>query len=221
VAIVAVKAAIAGPSAARALTDVAVPIWGLGVALYLLVTALIVLRWLSQPVAPAELRPTTWILMGATAISVLAGSTILHASHALPAVHAAAALIEGTDLVLWGVGTWFIPLLVALGVWRHLLRRVPLSYEVGLWSIVFPIGMYAAASASSAGVSGLPFLISVARVSLWVGVTASVIVVMLMVRAGMTSLRAAHRRAPGGAPPLLGWPARSGNVGVPGESSDP
>ncbi|MFF3911057.1 hypothetical protein ACFYZJ_35070 [Streptomyces sp. NPDC001848] len=41
-----------------------------------------------------------------------------------------------------GVSSW-IPLLLALGVWRHALRRIPLRYELGWWNLVFPVGMYA------------------------------------------------------------------------------
>ena len=32
------------------------------------------------------------------------------------------------------------------GAWRHLLRHVSLAYEPGMWSIVFPVGMYGVAS---------------------------------------------------------------------------
>ena len=55
-------------------------------------------------------------------------------------------VVAGLSVVLWAFGTWLIPLLLALGAWRHLLRRVPLAYEPGLWSIVFPVGMYGVAS---------------------------------------------------------------------------
>jgi hypothetical protein len=32
-------------------------------------------------------------------------------------------------------------MLIELAVWRHLIRRVPLPYDPGLWSMVFPLGM--------------------------------------------------------------------------------
>ncbi|MET9249604.1 hypothetical protein [Nonomuraea sp. NPDC003709] len=35
----------------------------------------------------------------------------------------------GVSLVLWAFGSWLIPLLVALGVWRHVRCRVPLRWE--------------------------------------------------------------------------------------------
>jgi tellurite resistance protein TehA-like permease len=54
----------------------------------------------------------------------------------------------GYRLVFWSFGTWLIPLLVLLGFWRHVLRQWPLRYEAALWTVVFPIGMYAVASLS-------------------------------------------------------------------------
>nr|WP_229909694.1 hypothetical protein [Streptomyces flavofungini] len=50
-------------------------------------------------------------------------------------------------VVLWSWATLLIPVLPATGVWRHLRHRVPLAYEPALWCIVFPLGMYATATA--------------------------------------------------------------------------
>ncbi|MFS4091209.1 hypothetical protein [Streptomyces sp. AF1A] len=47
---------------------------------------------------------------------------------------------------MWSFCTWLIPLLLALGVWRHVLHRVPPHYETSLWSMVFPVGMYGVAA---------------------------------------------------------------------------
>ena len=38
--------------------------------------------------------------------------------------------------------TWWIPLLLALDVWRYWLKRYPLRYDPLYWDIVFPLGMY-------------------------------------------------------------------------------
>jgi tellurite resistance protein TehA-like permease len=47
--------------------------------------------------------------------------------------------------MFWAFATWLIPALLAAGWWRHVHHRVPLRYEATLWSIVFPLGMYAVA----------------------------------------------------------------------------
>ena len=36
--------------------------------------------------------------------------------------------------------------MIAIGVWRHIVRRVPLRYHPSYWSLVFPLGMYGAAT---------------------------------------------------------------------------
>ncbi|MER6006381.1 hypothetical protein ABT120_48120 [Nonomuraea angiospora] len=77
-------------------------------------------------------------------MSVLAGAQLLD----LPpgAVVVPREFAVGVSLVLWAFGSWLIPLLVALGVWRHVRCRVPLRWEWGLWGMVFPVGMYGVAT---------------------------------------------------------------------------
>ena len=82
--------------------------------------------------------------MGALAITVLAGARIVEMADA-PMVAATRDLIAGLAVVFWAFATWLIPVLVAAGWWRHVVRRVPLRYDATLWSIVFPLGMYAVA----------------------------------------------------------------------------
>src|SRR5690606_35905190 len=48
----------------------------------------------------------------------------------------------GFTLFFWAVATWWIPLLVILGVWRHVVARFPLRYDPQYWGLVFPLGMY-------------------------------------------------------------------------------
>jgi hypothetical protein len=36
--------------------------------------------------------------------------------------------------------------MIAIGVWRHLVRRVPLRDHPADWTLVFPLGMYGAAT---------------------------------------------------------------------------
>ncbi len=117
--------------------------------LYLLIAVMVAIALMQYPVQPAELTPPYWVFMGATAISVLAGALILRLPRA-PLGGAVHGVVAGLSVVLWAFGTWLIPLLLVLGAWRHLLRHVSLAYEPGMWSIVFPVGMYGGASRDSA-----------------------------------------------------------------------
>ncbi|MGA4843682.1 tellurite resistance/C4-dicarboxylate transporter family protein [Streptomyces sp. G45] len=120
----------------------AVPLWACGVLLYAATLTVVVRGLLRRPPAPAGLTPAYWITMGAAAISALAGSQLSGGSPLLPG-----AAVTGAVAALWAWATLLIPALVAAGVWRHGLRRVPLVYEPALWCVVFPLGMYATATA--------------------------------------------------------------------------
>lgn len=162
----------AWPSQAALLAPVATGLWCVGLLLYLIVVALILLRWLAIPVTPATLGPPYWILMGATAISVLAGAKDLALPETIPVVRATAGFTEGFSFALWAFGTWWIPLLIIFGLWRHVLRRWPLSYEPTLWSVVFPLGMYSVATLTFGRAAHLAFMEPLARFMLWVAVAA-------------------------------------------------
>ncbi|MEA9985961.1 tellurite resistance/C4-dicarboxylate transporter family protein [Subtercola sp. RTI3] len=166
----------AAASASDFLAGVAVGLWGIGVMLYLILTVLIVHQLVTVRSDPASFSPTYWIVMGATAISVLGAAHILDLPHTLPIVSATAATVTGTGYFLWAVGTWWIPFLVIFGLWRHLIRHVPLRYTTALWSIVFPIGMYSTASITFGTTLGAAFMVDVGRIGTavavltWVGV---------------------------------------------------
>lgn len=164
------------PSQARLLAPAAVGLWSVGLVLYLLLVSLILLRWLTVAMTPATLGPPYWILMGATAITVLAGARILDLPAALPVARATAGFVEGFSFALWAFGTWWIPLLIVLGLWRHVRRHWPLAYEPTLWSVVFPLGMYSVATLSFGKVTHLDFMEPLSRFMLWVAVDAWVVV---------------------------------------------
>jgi tellurite resistance protein TehA-like permease len=109
--------------------------------------------------------------MGATAITVLAGARIVEMADA-PMVDATRGLVAGASVVFWTFGTWLIPPLVAAGVWRHVVRRVPLRYEAALWTIVFPLGMYGVASNYLGHVDHLPAVKAIGAGEGWVALAA-------------------------------------------------
>ncbi len=136
-----------------------------GAATYLLLITLIVSRLLYFRVEAADLAPPYWIMMGAAAISCLAGVELSRHAGAWLNVDFYP-LIQAFTLFFWMVATAWIPLLLVLGAWRHGFKRVPLKYEPQLWSMVFPLGMYTFATHSASQQFKLPFLEPIAAVFL-------------------------------------------------------
>jgi tellurite resistance protein TehA-like permease len=83
---------------------------------------------------------------------------------------------KGSSYALWAFGTWWVPLLIVLGLWRHVWHHWPLSYEPTLWSVVFPLGMYSVATLSFGHAARLAFMEPLARFMLWVSVAAWILV---------------------------------------------
>ena len=154
--------------------------WSVGVALYGVVGMLVLLRIIHFGITPREFEPPYWVAMGAMAIAVVAGTSIVDMT-STPMVDATRSLIAGTVVVFWSVCLWLIPMLVGAGVWRHFVHKVPLRYVPTYWSIVFPVGMFAVASLNLGRVDRLPVVEAIGGGALVVAVLvwATVFVAML------------------------------------------
>lgn len=162
---------------------VALVCWAIGLMQYLLTAAIVLARLLVRPVAPGGLMTSSWIFMGAAAISVLAGARLLQ----LPpgSLLLSRSVVAGVSIVLWSFSSWLIPLLLALGVWRHALRRIPLRYELGWWNLVFPIGMYAVTTHELGRATGTSWLTMLGRGEIWVAAATWVVAFTAMVVAAV------------------------------------
>lgn len=118
----------------------------LGAMLYILLIALILYRWMFFSMDMETLTPTYWINTGALAITTLAGCRLMLAADQWALLQELSPFIKGFTLFFWATGTWWIPLLIIIGIWRHVIAKIPLRYDPQFWGLVFPIGMYTVAT---------------------------------------------------------------------------
>ena len=111
--------------------------------LYLRIITLIFYRFTFLPLTPSRLTPPYWINMGAVAITTLAGRrSCCQCGRTGRSSTSCGRSSKGFTLFFWATATWWIPLLLILGVWRHVVQRFPLPYDPQYWGMVFPLGMY-------------------------------------------------------------------------------
>ena len=167
-------------------------LWGVGIVFYGIFVTLFAYRIFFLPVDASEMNPLFWVVMGAAAIATNAGSTLILTEPDLPFLLAMRPFVNGTTLILWAWATWWIPLLVIFGVWRHLVRRYPLTYAPMYWSLVFPLGMYAVATYRLSLASDFEPIEIFSQVMVWVALGAWLATMgglVVSLRARMRTLR--------------------------------
>jgi tellurite resistance protein TehA-like permease len=175
------------PATARAAALTATLMWSVGVVLYLIVATMVLVRLLLLELTPDDLTPPYWIAMGATAITVLAGGRLLEMD-ATPVTVATGPVVTGLAVILWAFGTWLTPMLVVFSVWRFRVSR-RIDYAPPLWSVVFPIGMYSAASMEIGRAAHLPLVADIGRVGAWVALGSWTVVFLGMLHSLLSPAR--------------------------------
>ena len=155
-------------------------LWGVGLGLYGIFITLFAYRIFFFDVAPDDITPLLWVVMGAAAITTNAGSVLILTDTGIAFLESMRPFIDGVTLIMWAWATWWIPLLVLFGLWKHGVRRQPIVYTPMLWSLVFPLGMYALASLRLSLAADFSPLRAISGAMVWVALAA-----WLLTAAGM------------------------------------
>lgn len=165
---IAVLAALLAPHWAQPhrleMNFLALSMWLCGGMLYIWMMSIIFYRYTFYKFSPGDLSPPYWINMGAMAISTLAGSLLIQNAPDAPFLLSLLPFIKGFSVFYWATGTWWIPMLLVLGVWRYVIKRFPVAYDPLYWGAVFPLGMYARSTQNMLEVLNLGFLAFLPRI---------------------------------------------------------
>jgi tellurite resistance protein TehA-like permease len=153
--------------------------FGSGYVLYFVVVTVVTYRLLDGPVRPDDRTGPYWITMGAAAITTLAGALLGPRLGDIPAWEPSAPVVIGVTFLAWATASWWIPLLLAVDVWRFVtgdvdgrppawvlavpwwrlgFGRRPHAYAPAAWGRVFPMGMSTACTLNLAGVDTFSLL---------------------------------------------------------------
>lgn len=179
-------------------------LWLCGGMLYIWMISLIFFRYMFFKFVPSDLMPPYWINMGAVAISTLAGARLALSGGDVPLVASMLPFIKGLTLMFWATATWWIPILVILGVWRHRVRGFALKYDPLYWGLVFPLGMYSVCTLQLSKVLDVPFLVGLSRVFVVLALVAWVLTLFgLATRLLYVVLLAMRRKEPASTMPAV------------------
>ncbi|MEO8716212.1 MAG: tellurite resistance/C4-dicarboxylate transporter family protein [Acetobacteraceae bacterium] len=162
----------------------------LGGVYYLLLSAMVLYRFAFVAMPPEDITGPWWINGGAAAITVLAAGKLMSSGLSVGAFRLHD-LLAPLIVAFWADATFWIPLLLLLFAWKHLIRRRPFRYSIAQWSVVFPLGMYCAGTLELETAFGLGLLHPLAHIAFWVAFLA-------WCAASAGALRAVMR--PGGTP---------------------
>jgi tellurite resistance protein TehA-like permease len=154
----------------------------LGCMLYLSIITLIFYRLTFVRLTSSSLSPPYWINMGAVAITTLSGSLLIMRAGQSALLRELLPFLKGFTLFFWTAASWWIPLLLILMVWRHLVRRHPLAYEPQFWGMVFPLAMYTTGTLQISHALGLPFLEVIPQCFIWLAAAMWTVTMIGMLR---------------------------------------
>lgn len=142
----------------------------LGSLFYIILITLIFYRLTFFKLRAKDFLPAYWINMGAVAILTLAGADLLEHIGNWEVLHSTLEFLKGYTFLFWVMGSWWIPLIIILDIWRYYFNPIPLRYQPQQWGMVFPLGMYAVCTYRLAQAMDIPLLFNISNTFLYIAI---------------------------------------------------
>jgi len=135
--------------------------WGAGFFLYLVLYAVVTLRFIRHELMPPQMAPLIWMNLGPIGASITALFALIKNS-TIP-------IPEEPFIVfaffIWGLGFWWLVMATALTL--HYVRRMSLPYSGAWWAFIFPLGAFTNATLDIGDVFRLPLMKHFGFLLLW------------------------------------------------------
>ncbi|WP_297468969.1 C4-dicarboxylate ABC transporter [Thermococcus sp.] len=110
--------------------------WGAGFFLYLVLYAVVTLRFIRHELMPPQMAPLIWMNLGPIGASITALFALVKNS-TIPIPREPFMVFA---FFLWGLGFWWLVMATALTI--HYVRNLHLPYSTSWWAFIFPIGAF-------------------------------------------------------------------------------
>ncbi|MCF6288135.1 MAG: tellurite resistance/C4-dicarboxylate transporter family protein [Proteobacteria bacterium] len=164
-------------------------LWSLGMIFYAIFVTIFCYRIFFFNMEVKDYSPLMWVIMGAAAISANAGSSLLLTDPVIPLLVELRPSVQMISIMLWTWATWWIPLLVMIGLWKHYYMKVPLQYEATMWSIIFPLGMYTVATNNLALAAEFTPLLYLSKAMLYIAVASWLLLMLFLLKSFLSKTR--------------------------------
>ncbi|WP_018614036.1 tellurite resistance/C4-dicarboxylate transporter family protein [Segetibacter koreensis] len=151
---------------------VALGLYVLGFMFYNILIVIIFYRLTFYKVTAKEVTPPYWIDMGAAAITTLSGATLITSINNFPGIYDYIPFLRGFVVLTWITGTWWIPLIVILDIWRNFYKKIEFTYQPANWSLVFSFGMYTVCSIRLSQALHSPYFEMIAKGFIYIALAA-------------------------------------------------
>ncbi|MDK2806284.1 MAG: hypothetical protein PWQ94_1448 [Thermoanaerobacterium sp.] len=123
------------------LTDIM--FFGIGLFLFIILSSIILNRFINHKMPHAMATPTFWIILGPIGVGTLSLMGIADASKLVGLITTADSL-KMLSLILWGFGIWAFVLTIAITV--KYLKDDGIPFSLSWWAFIFPLSAYTLSS---------------------------------------------------------------------------